>query len=82
MPLDSMPPLEYQQVSSSEEKLLGESRDGNEESDEVPKSKSLPWICSTICLLFILVAQSIYTAFRRSNTYEIGFATDFSECPV
>jgi len=72
-------PREYKQVSGSEEGLPPEGgyREATSWSRLLP-SKSFPWICSTVLLLFLLGAQSYYyRSFGRSGTYETGFVTDF-----
>ena len=76
--------LEYRRIGASQDELLGEAQDGNEKGwRDSRNSKSLPWICSTICLFFLLGAQSLYYAgFRRCGTYETGFATEFGELSV
>ena len=75
---------QHQEIGDHDEKVLGEQEDENEKSSRYyTDSTSLPWICSTICLLFILRAQSIYYAgIRRGGTYGAGFATEFGKPTV
>ncbi|RFU33834.1 hypothetical protein B7463_g2513, partial [Scytalidium lignicola] len=81
MPFQALRPI-YERILGSEEEITNEDS-GKKEANiwhNVYHSKAIHWICS-ICLLLLLVAQSLYytyyTGLRRVGTYESGFATEF-----